>query len=98
MATKRSAEEVQRLLEGYRQSGETRTEYCRREGIPVTTLDYYRHRQAIKSQPRLAKVKLRPAEPATTFTLVLPNGRRIESGWNFSDTDLARLIRAVESV
>jgi hypothetical protein len=27
------------------------------------------------------------------FTLVLGNGRRIESGWHFSDEAMARLIR-----
>jgi hypothetical protein len=98
MATRRSAEEVQRLLDEYRQSGEGRTEYCRREGNPVTTLDYYLRRQALKTRPRLARVKLTaPAEPTANFALVLRNGRRIESGWNFGDTDLARLIRIAEA-
>jgi hypothetical protein len=31
------------------------------------------------------------------FVLTLANGRRIESGWEFSDGDLARLIRVAES-
>ncbi|SRR6266545_2067672 len=98
MAIRRSAEEIQRLLEEYRQSGEGRTEYCRRQGIPVTTLAYYRRRQGLKTRPRLARVKLAPAGSAATFTLVLPNGRRIESGWTFRDGDLARLIRVAEEV
>ena len=99
MATRRSAEEVQRLLDEYRRSGEGRTEYCRRQGIPVTTLDYYRRREALKARPRLARVKLtaQPAGPATSFALVLRNGRRVESGWNFRDADLARLIRVAEA-
>jgi hypothetical protein len=99
MATKRSAEEIQRLLDEYRQSGETRTAYCQREGIPVTTLDYYLHRQALKARPRLARVKLtaQQADPAANFALVLRNGRRIESCWNFRDADLARLIRIAEA-
>jgi hypothetical protein len=98
MAKRRSAEDVQRLLDEYRQSGEGRTEYCRRQGIPVTTLDYYLRRQALKARPRLARVRLTaPAEPAARFALVLLNGRRIESGWSFRDTDLARLIRIAEA-
>ena len=99
MATRRSAEEVQRLLDEYRQSGEKRVDYCRREGIPVTTLAYYLRRQALKARPRLARVKLQAqsADPAANFALVLRNGRRIESGWNFRDTDLARLIRIAEA-
>lgn len=98
MSTRRSAEEVQRLLDEYRQSGEGRTEYCRRQGIPVTTLDYYVRRQALKTRPRLARVKLATAAEATAhFALVLRSGRRIESDWNFRDTDLARLIRVAEA-
>ena len=99
MATRRSAEEVQRLLEEYRESGETRTAFCRRLGIPVTTLDYYRHRQALQARPRLARVKLAApsSDPATTFSLVLRNGRRIETNWNFRDADLARLVRIADS-
>ena len=99
MAKRRSAEEVQSLLEGFRQSGETRTAFCLRVGIPVTTLDYYRHRQALQARPRLARVKLtaQSSEPAAMFALVLRNGRRIETNWNFRDADLARLIRIVDS-
>ena len=98
MATRRSAEEVQRLLDEYRQSGEGRKEYCRRQGIPVTTLDYYLRRQTLKARPRLTRVKLTaPAAPPANFALVLGNGRRIESGWDFRDTDLARLIRIAEA-
>jgi hypothetical protein len=98
MATRRSAEEVQRLLDEYRQSGEGRTEYYRRQGIAVTTLAYYLRSQTLKTRPRLARVKLTaPAEPAANFALVLRNGRRIESHWNFRDADLARLIRVAEA-
>jgi hypothetical protein len=31
------------------------------------------------------------------FTLVLANGRRIESSWSFTEADLQRLIRAAEA-
>jgi len=98
MAKRRSEEEVQRLLDEYRQGDEGRTEYCRRQGIPVTTLDYYIRRQTLKTRPRLARVKLTPStEPSAPFALVLRNGLRIESGWNFRDADLARLIRIAEA-
>jgi hypothetical protein len=36
-------------------------------------------------------------EPRQAFVLVLSNGRRIESGWQFPDGDLARLIRVAEA-
>jgi hypothetical protein len=35
-------------------------------------------------------------DPCPSFVLVLSNGRRIESGWQFPDADLARLIRVAE--
>jgi hypothetical protein len=35
--------------------------------------------------------------PRPSFVLVLSNGRRIESGWQFQDADLARLIRVAEA-
>jgi len=96
MAAKKSPEEIQRMLEGYRESGLKRADYCRTQGIPVTTLDYYLHREA---QPRLAKVTVtaESRELARDFTLVLRNGRRIESAWNFPEADLSRLIRIVEA-
>jgi hypothetical protein len=100
MGQKRSAEEIERLVEGYQTSGLTRTEYCRRESVPVTTLDYYRRRQTQKEKERLVKVvvKAAPAESQSSFTLVLANGRRIESGWRYGEADLARLIRICEAV
>jgi hypothetical protein len=47
----------------------------------------------------LVKVKVEaPAEnPQSVFTLVLGNGRRIESAWSFEDAELTRLIRIVEA-
>jgi hypothetical protein len=36
-------------------------------------------------------------ESHRSFVLVLSNGRRIESGWQFPDGDLARLIRVAEA-
>jgi transposase-like protein len=99
MATKRTAEEIQRLLEGYRHRSVTRAEYCREHGISTSTLDYHLHRETLKSQPRLARVRLAPspAAAADIFAVVLRNGRRIESRWGFRDADLARLIRLVEA-
>jgi len=37
------------------------------------------------------------SDPTASFALVLRNGRRIETNWNFRDTDLARLIRIADS-
>jgi hypothetical protein len=97
MATQRTPEEIQSLLEGYHRRTVTRAEYCRQNGIATSTLDYHRRRHDPKPA-RFARVKIaaQASEPCTAFALVLRNGRRIESGWNFRDTDLTRLIRVAE--
>ena len=103
---RRGLEEVEELLRGYEESGLPRQEYCRQVGIPVTTFDYYRQREARKAAAgkrapaRLVKVKVEESpEPARgVFTLVLGNRRRIETGWNFAEAELSRLIRIVEAV
>jgi hypothetical protein len=98
---RRSAEEAARLVADYERSGMTRREYCQRQGIPTTTLDYYRRRQSerrARALAHLAPVKLegegRPAPGG--FALVLSNGRRIEGSWGFVEEDLARLLRVAE--
>src|SRR5271169_4598711 len=102
---KRTTEEIERLVKGYEESGLSRREYCEREGMPVTTFDYYRQRSTRKAAAKrraagLVKVKLEaaPVQASSVFTLMLANGRRIESAWNFSEADLARLIRIAEAV
>ena len=102
---KRTAEEIERLLQGYKESGLSRQEYCQREGIPVTTFDYYRQRSTRKAEAKgrtagLVKVKLEaaPLQAQSVFRLTLANGRRIERSWTFSGAHLARLIRIAEAV
>jgi hypothetical protein len=95
MASRRSAEQVSRLIEEYGASGLTRREFCERHHIPVTTLDYWRRSQPRK--PRLVEVEVAATEILQGFTLVLANGRRIESSWRFADRELARLIQLVET-
>ena len=98
MRRRRSAEEVERLLEDYRASGMTRIEYCRQADMALSTLGRYLRRRRQSGQ-RLVRVSLESApERDRGFVLVLGNGRRIESGWKFGDTELARLIRIAEAV
>jgi hypothetical protein len=93
--TERSAE-MKRVVEEYAASGLSRKQFCEQRGIPPTTFDYW-HRE-LRVKPRLVKVKVATArEPVGHFVLTLANGRRIESAWRFTDAELARLIRVVES-
>jgi hypothetical protein len=91
----RSKEEIRRIVEGFAKSGVTRREYCAKNGIGMSTLDYWRrvHR---KEKPKLVKVDIEPGQPVAGFALVLGNGRRIESSWGFSAAEMEKLIRVAE--
>lgn len=98
MARRRSAEEIQQLLEGYRASGVTRIAYCQQSGVALSTLGRYLRGSGSKRQ-RLLRVRVgAPPESERGFVLVLGNGRRIESGWKFGEAELSRLIRVAEGV
>jgi hypothetical protein len=90
----RSKREIRSLVDGFAKSGMTRREYCGKHNIGISTLDYWR--RAHKSKPKLVEVAIE-AQPMGGFTLVLVNGRRIESSWRFAEADLTRLIRVAEA-
>lgn len=92
----RNKEEIRKIVEGFAKSGLRRREYCARLGIAVTTLDYWRRAQR-KRKPKFIPVAIEAHHPLVGFALVLANGRRIESSWNFVEADLEKLIRASEA-
>ena|SRR5437764_11521656 len=98
MAPRRSAEEVRQVVQQYRASGLSQREFSQQTGIKLSTLGRYVRREGRPDAPQqLVRVKLQaPAEPDTGFVVVLGNGRRIASGWEFSDAALSKLIRVVE--
>jgi hypothetical protein len=97
MEQKRSTAEGLRIVEEFERSGLKRRQFCEQNNLPMTTLDYWRWRKTKAAKPQLVKVSVEDEGPSAGFIVVLPNGRRIESPWNFQDAELARLIRAVES-
>ena len=99
MARRRTAEEIQKIVEELQASGLSHRDFCQETGIKLSTLGRYARRAGGSEQPQqLVRVKLDvPQEPGAGFVLRLGNGRRIASGWGFSDTALARLIRVAES-
>lgn len=98
MAQRRSAQETRQVVQQYRASGLSQREFSQQTGIKLSTLGRYVRREGRSDAPQqLVRVKLEvPAEPDSGFVLMLGNGRRIASGWEFSDTALAKLIRVVE--
>lgn len=89
----RSKQEIRGIVDGFAKSGMTRREYCEKHNIPITTFDYWRRAQR---KPRMVEVAIE-TQPSAGFALVLANGRRIESSWNFAEAELLRLIRVGEA-
>jgi hypothetical protein len=96
MARRRSTEEIEQVLEQYRASGLTQSAYCRQTGMVLSTLGRYLRRDTGTEQQLIRVSVEAPAEAAGGFALVLSNGRRIESAWEFGEAALARLIRIAE--
>ncbi len=97
-----SAREAERVIADYERSGLSRRAYSERSGITIARLDWYRRlitssRKATAIVPvvveRTAGSGAGERGDARGFALVLVNGRRIEAGWNFDESELARLIR-----
>jgi hypothetical protein len=63
-------EEVEAILGKYRQSGLTRQEYCKREGLTVYMLDYY--------QRRLYKLRERAAATAKKNQALAATSRKVD--------------------
>jgi hypothetical protein len=98
MRQRRGREEIQQIVEQFHASGLSKMEYCRQNGVVLSSLGRYLRRNEISGQ-RLVRVKVEvPAAPDTGFVLMLVNGRRIASSWGFAEAELARLIRVAESV
>ena len=89
---------MEQVVQQYRASGLSQREFAEQTGIKLSTLGRYVRRDGRTEVPQhLVRVKLEaPVEPDSGFVLMLGNGRRIGSGWGFSDTALARLIRVAE--
>jgi transposase-like protein len=98
VARRRSPEEVRQIVQQYAASGLSQREFSEQSGIKLSSLGRYVRRERRPDAPQqLVRVKLEAvAEPDTGFVLMLGNGRRIASGWEFSDAALAKLIRVAE--
>jgi len=89
------------VASAYQASGQTRAEFCREQGLALTTLDYYVRREAYQSRQKLVPVRViqedAPPKPGSGFTLVFSNGLRLELASDFDAPALARLISAIET-
>ena len=70
-------------LARFERSGLSQVEFCRRAKLGVSTFSFWRQTHgaatsAATRSPAFAEVQLRPASPACTVTLHLPNGTKLE--------------------
>lgn len=99
--TRRTPEQRAQLIAAYEQSGLSKQAFCEKHNLRLASLEYYRQR--VRKQQRGAgqflKVELAASQPnqLDRFSLLLANDRRIEMSWNFSEQQLAKLIRIVEA-
>src|SRR5271163_1014051 len=88
------------LAAQFEDSGMSRREFCERHGMALPTLDYYRYRgRRNKGAVRVLPVNVTSVGTAVirdSVAVVLGNGRRIEFRQQFTETELAQLVRAVE--
>jgi hypothetical protein len=108
---RRGRAEIARLASLYRTSGLGRSEFCRRHGLALSTLNRHLKKQLEHQEYRvdddvrspLVEVKLAAAvSPACTgarpgsLMLLLSSGRRVEVGDGFDDETLRRLVVVLE--
>jgi len=91
-----TAEQRQRVVADYEQSGLSRRDYCAQHRLSVNTLDNWRRKVRARTT-KFVRVELTPAPPRGRLTLVLTNGRRIETEAGFDERELTRLIGAAET-
>jgi hypothetical protein len=109
---RRGRAEIARVASSYRASGLGRSEFCRRHGMALSTLNRYLQKQ-FQEEARLGndgvgrsplvEVKVaaavrsvRTGDRPCALTLLLFNGRRVEVGDGFEDETLRRLVAVLE--
>lgn len=101
--------EIEQIVAEFAESGLNRTEFCRRHGMSLGTLNRYRQRQREQSDRGEAKGGLVAVELAGTkfatdseggcrLAVVLSGRRKIEVGAGFDAPTLERLIVLLENL
>lgn len=106
---RRTRAQIEQIVAEFAASGVTRTEFCRRQHIGLSTLNRYLKPQQEEAATgtahgALVAVELASTNLATTrdggwrLALVLPRGRRIEVEAGFDGPTLQRLVQLVEKM
>jgi transposase-like protein len=81
-----NAQQRQRVVADFEQSGLSRRDYCAQHRLSVNTLDNWRRKARLTA--KFVRVEVSPARSGG-LTLVLTNGRRIETEAGFDEHELA---------
>jgi hypothetical protein len=109
---RRGRAEIARVASSYRASGLGRSEFCRRHGLALSTLNRHLQRQfegdgrrdsEVVGRGPLVEVKLseviKPVsrlDQPASLKVLLSNGRRVEVGDGFDDQTLRRLVAVLD--
>ncbi len=103
---RRSSLAIQQLVEEFAQSGLRPSEFCRRHGVVLSTLNRYLRKQreagSASAGGALVAVELTGVSPtqgqdtSSVLAVVLSSKRRIEVGRGFDAATLARLVNVLE--
>jgi hypothetical protein len=105
---RRTSAEIQQIVSEYGSSGLNRSQFCRRQGLTLGTLNCYLERMQGEgtnsaSSGGLVAVELRGVKvgqdrEAVGLVVVLSGGRRIEVGAGFDGATLQRLVQTLETM
>jgi transposase-like protein len=91
-------------FQDWENSGSTRTDYCRKHQIPVSTFDYWRQRIRKESNDKgrdSGLVKLPPLIPQSKpihFTFEYPSGHKLHVPSDYSPDELKQLVSDLNEV
>lgn len=101
--SRRTAVEVEQVVKALEDSGLNRSQFCRREGLALATLNQYLKRVRGEARSGLVAVELRDAQVGnggaggSGLVIVLPGGLRIEVRPAFDEGTLQRLVQVLET-
>ncbi|MEW6746441.1 MAG: hypothetical protein AB1486_27185 [Planctomycetota bacterium] len=95
--TRRAPGEVAQIVEDYRASGLSQSQFAAKRGVAPATLSWWLRRRGERSGSRLVPVRLLGGPPHSSwFEIVVGNGRVVRVGSGFDPDTLSALLRVVE--
>jgi len=101
---RRTAAEIQKIASEFESSGLSRSQFCRRQGMTLGTLNRYLKRMYGESTSSVSQAGLVAVEVGNDrgggggLVVALSNGRRIEVDTKFDGPTLQRLVQVLETM